>query len=388
MKARIYERIAEIDPPRWDGVDGGSPADPFSTHATLEALESAQLPGVRMWYATLEDTGGRWVAAAPLARVEIDGLRISRGLFRQIIVSARRIYPGFMRTAVMVCGAPLSVGNPPARISRDADRRAVLRDLAGVLQEAAAQYRAPWRVFKEFPEDALAEARTALEPGGWIMAPSEPNFRIPLPWSDYEGYLNSLRSDYRYKIRKAARKLERAGIAVDVVLLRDGYDAALHRLYDAVVDRAVAQLERLTPAFFIAFGRAFGDAAPLIRLRRDGQVVGWVAMLLAGDVAFDMFHGIDYEENARSDLYFNQLAEVIRLAIARGARALSMGQSTEIAKTRFGGQIVPLWVATRHSNPVVHGLLRAGRRQLFPAKAAPVRHVFRDGGGAVEGAGP
>lgn len=378
MKTRIYERIAEIEPGRWDAVNGGEPPDPFSTHAALAALEAAQLPGVRMWYATLEDGAGRWIAAAPLARVEIDGARLSRGLFPQIIETGRRIYPGFMRSAAMVCGAPLSVGNPPARFSRGADQSAVLRELAGLLGEAAEQHHAPWRGFKEFSETALAEARTALEPGGWILVPSEPNFRMLLPWSDYGGYLASLRSDYRYKIRRAARKMARAGIVVDVVPLRDGYDAAMHRLYEAVLDRAVAQLEHLTPAFFTAFGRAFGDAAPLIRLRRDGRVVGWVAMLFADGVAFDMFHGIDYEENAHSDLYFNQLAEVIRLAIARGARVLSMGQSTEIAKTRFGGRIVPLWAAMRHRNRAVQTVVQAARRQLFPRRRAPVRHVFRD----------
>ncbi len=387
MKARIYTRLADVDPVRWDGVTDAGGGDPFSTHAVLGALEAAQLPGIRMWCVTLEDGRGRWMAAAPLARVEIDGERLSRGLLRQIVEGGRRISPAFMRTTAMVCGAPLSVGNPPARISRDADRRAVLRTLAGVLQESADQHHAPWRGFKEFPAGDLAEARTVLEPAGWILAPSEPNFRIPLPWSNYDGYLSSLRSDYRYKIRKAARKMERTGIVVEVLPLREGYDPAIHRLYDAVVDRAVSQLEHLTPAFFMALGRAFGDAALLIRLRRDGRVVGWVAMLFAGDVAFDMFHGIDYEENARSDLYFNQLAEAIRLAIARGARTLSMGQSTEIAKTRFGGQLVPLWAAVRHRSRAVTALLRAGRRQLFPPKSAPVRHVFRDNDGKHAGNG-
>lgn len=388
MKARIFDGIRQIDAARWDGVGdeaaGGAGGDPFSTHAVLAALEDARLPGVRMWYATLEDAAGRWVAAAPLSRVEIDGGRLSRGLFLTVITAARRLYPGFMRTAVMLCGAPLSVGNPPARIAREADRRAIMWELAGVLQEAADAHRAPWRAFKEFPERELPAAREALEPAGWILAPSEPNFGISLNWTGYGDYLRSLRSDYRYKIRKAARKLERAGIVVEVVPLLDGYDPAIHALYDAVVDRAATQLEHLTPVFFTAFGRAFGDAATLIRLLRDGRVVGWVAMLFAGGVAFDMFHGINYEENEKADLYFNQLAEAIRLAIARGARYLSMGQSTEIAKTRFGGKVVPLWVAMRHRNRAVHALLRAGRQQLFPAKAPPVRHVFREADSAEE----
>jgi hypothetical protein len=56
-----------------------------------------------------------------------------------------------------------------------------------------------------------------------------------------------------------------------------------------------------------------------------------------------------------------------------------MGQSTEIAKTRFGGRIVPLWAAMRHRNRAVQTVVQAARRQLFPRKRAPVRRVFRDG---------
>jgi hypothetical protein len=339
-----------------------------------------------MWYAALEDAAGRWIAAAPLTRVEIDGSRLSRGALRRMIAGGRHLYPGFMRTAAMVCGAPLSVGNPPARMIGGVDQPAVLRKLAGLLGEAAEQYHTPWRGFKEFPDRALAEARSALEPAGWILVPSEPNLRIALRWSGYGGYLSSLRSDYRYKIRRAARKMDRAGIVVDTLPLGEGYDLGMHRLYDAVMDRATVQLEHLTPAFFIAFGRAYGESAPIIRLRRDGRIVGWVAMLFADGVAYDMFHGIDYAENAQADLYFNQLAEVIRLAISRGARVLSMGQSTEIAKTRFGGKIMPLWAAMRHRNPAVQALFRAARRQLFPRKSVPVRRVFREGE-AVGGAG-
>lgn len=39
--------------------------------------------------------------------------------------------------------------------------------------------------------------------------------------------------------------------------------------------------------------------------------------------AYDLFHGIDYGEKDSSALYFNQLAEVIRLSLERGATCLS-----------------------------------------------------------------
>ena len=93
--------------------------------------------------------------------------------------------------------------------------------------------------------------------------------------------------------------------------------------------------------------------------------------------AYDLFHGIDYAENEPNALYFNQLAEVVRVAIDCRVRRLSLGQSTDVAKARFGAVTAPLWIALRHQNAAVRWVLRQGRRVMFPAKEVPARHVFR-----------
>jgi len=378
LKLTLHDSIETIDAARWDSVG----SDPLSSHAVLAALERAALPGVRTWYATIEDRNGRLAAAAPISRIEMDGGRLTHGAFRFLIRTVRKCHPGFLRTALMACGTPLSVGNPPLRLARDSDAVAVLRELAGLLRELGETERAPWLAFKEFQHGDLTAARAALagQGAGWILAPSEPNSRIRIRWRSYDEYLGDLRSHYRYKVRSAARRLAEQRVIVDVVPLAESYDSSLHALYEAVVERAAVQLEHLTPEFFVALGQAYPDKTPLIRFRRDGNLIGWVAMLFADEMAYDLFHGIDYAESEPTALYFNQLAEVVRLTIDRGARSLSLGQSTEIAKARFGGETVPLWVALRHRSTAITALLRGGRRLLFPAKSVPPRRVFRDAG--------
>ena len=372
LKTSVHASIAELEPGRWDGV----PGDPFSTHAVLTALEGAGLPGISLRYAVLEDPSGRWRAAAPLARVEIDGARLTRGVFRRGIEAVRRGRPGFCKTLAMVVGTPLSVGNPPARLDPAADPGPLWGALSGLLQELADREGTPWRAFKELDDPTIG----GLDRLGWVPAPSEPGFLLPLRWQSYREYLDGLRSAYRYKIRKAAQAFQRGGIEIDVVPLGEAYDERHHALYEAVVERASTVFERLTPAFFSAFGRAHGEAAQLLRFRQDGRVVGWVAMFFADDgTAHDLFHGIDYEENARSAIYYNQLAAVIRLALERGARRLSLGQSTALAKLRFGAVPRPLWIATRHRRAPLTAALRAARGPLFPVPTFPARRVFVGG---------
>ena len=381
LKAMVHQAIRDVDPERWDALSD----DPFSAHATLAALEGAGLPGVRVRYVVLRDAAGRWHAGAPLACVEVDAARLTHGLFRGFIHAARRVRPEFLHPKLMLCGTPLSVGNPPARVWSGADPAEVWPALAGSLAAAADEHGAAWRAFKEFGPSQRASAEAALAPRGWIVAPSETNLRLDIRWGSFAQYLADLRSPYRHRLSKSSRALLAAGVEVDEVPLAAGFDPHIHRLYEAVVDRAAVQLERLTPEFFVAFGRAHGQAARLLRFRREGQVIGWVALLESNGTLYDMFHGIDYAASRECALYFNQLASVVRLAIERRATRLSLGQSTDDAKVRCGAAAEPRWIALRHRAPAVRALLAAGRRRLFPEPVSPRRRVFAARGDREEG---
>lgn len=371
MKTRLYDSILSIDPARWDALG----TDPLSRHGVLAALETASMDGVRMRYAVMEDATG-WLAAAPFARIPIDAGRLTHGAFRSLIGVVRRAVPRFMRTSLMICGTPLSVGNAPARIGVRADHQIVYRHLAGLLEEIATEERCPWRAFKEIDAADLVRAQNALRPAGWIVAPSETNHHLTIRWRSFGAYLTAMRSAYRSKILHEQDSLDRAGVRTSVVPLAGDYDDRIHRLYEAVVDRAAVQLERLTPAFFVALGRAYPAQSFLIRMERHGRLIGWVATLVEGDMAFDLFHGIDDAENHSIPVYFGQLAAVIRFAIDRSVCRLSLGQSTSVAKARFGAEGIGLWMAVRHELAAVNAFLRAGARYLFPMPEKPERHVF------------
>jgi hypothetical protein len=376
LKVTLHDRIGDVDPALWDAAG----QDVFSSYAMLQSLEEARLPAVRMWYATVVDSAGSTVAAAPITRICIDAERLTHGMFNSMIRAVRKGYHGFLRTKLIVCGTPLSVGNPPVRSVNGVDPGLVVQELAGLLDELGDAEQAPWRVFKEFGATQLASANQGLGAckHRWLLAPSEPNAHIQVNWNSFAAYLACLRSHYRYKIKTAGRKMTRAGVTVQLTPLSGTYDDSLHKLYDAVLTRAAVQFEQLTPQFFRAMGRAFGDAARLLVFRRGERTIGWVALLFDGDIAYDLFHGIDYSVNEETALYFNQITEVIKLSIGCRARVLSLGQSTEFAKARFGAQRVPLWIGLRHRSGMVTAMLQRGQPVLFPHRTVPQRRVFHD----------
>jgi predicted N-acyltransferase len=370
---RVFESIGQIEPARWDGID----TDPFSTHAVLRTLESAGLTGVKMCFAVLDDGRKTPALCIPYARIDIDAARLTHGVFHRLIQGVRVIRSSFLNTSIMICGIPLSVGNRPLRIRRDFHHGRAYGLAASLLQELAQEDGTSWCVFKEIAPRDLDVAHSVLKKQ-WTLAPSEPGWALPIRWTSYEDYVGSLRSAYRYKLRKSTRKLLRNRVTVDVSTLEDGFSPGMHSLYEAVVDRADVRLERLTAPFFEMLGRECGESAQMIRFSRDGRTIGWVALLVDGDQAYDMFHGIDYTENPETDLYFNQLAEAVRFAIQRRVSYLHLGQSTATAKTRFGAVRQPLWTAVHHRHSAVNAVLRSGRGILFREESSISRRVFND----------
>jgi hypothetical protein len=375
LTLRFYGRIADVDPARWDALA----PEALSAHAVLAALEGAGMAGVTFRYAVVLDGAGRWLAGAPMATLPVDGARLTHGLFHALIGAVRAAAPSFLRTRIALCGAPLSVGTPPVRMSAAAPPGPVCEALAPALKDYARECRAPWLAFKEFAEPALPWAEGALAPRGYLLAPSESGCVLPLAARRYADYLGALRSHYRYVIRRAERGFADAGGTVRTASLASDYGPSHHALYDAVRGRAAVGLEWLTAEFFTGLGRALGDRAALLEFHARGRLIGWVAAVRDGDTLIDLFHGIDYAALPETRLYTNQLAAVVRFAIERGARAVSLGQSTLEAKARFGAEPAPLWVAVRHRSPAVRALLRTGRRALFPEPAAPRHRVFADG---------
>lgn len=368
---RVFDSIHEIEPARWDGID----TDPFSTHSVLRALESAGLNGVKMRFAVLDDGRRLPALCIPLARVDIDASLLTHGAFHGLIQAMRVVRTSFLNTSIMICGVPLSVGNRPLRIRCGFDRERAHGLAAGLLQELAAQEGSSWCVFKEIPLGDLDNVQRSLG-RHWTLAPSEPGWTLPIRWSSYDGYVASLRSAYRYKLRKSTRKLRGHQVDVEISTLEKGFRPEMHSLYEAVVQRARVRLETLTPVFFENLGRQCGQRARIIHFSRKGKTIGWVALLLDGDEAYDLFHGIDYFENAELDLYFNQLAETIRFAIQRSIRRLHLGQSTATAKTRFGAIRRPLWIAIHNRHRALNAMVRHSRRVLFPEEPAISRRVF------------
>lgn len=192
---------------------------------------------------------------------------------------------------------------------------------------------------------------------------------LPLRWQSFPAYLADLRSHYRHRLRRALQR----GAPLRFTLLDDNaeFDARLFRLYENVHDRSRIGVERLTIEAFRV------PSAKVLVARLDERPVGFVQMIEHEAELVFAFVGLDYDSNARYDVYHNLLLKMVDYAIERGFERLELGQTAEEAKLRLGGVYRPLYMHMRHSNPSLNAAVRLAMPLIQYRPNGKTHTVFR-----------
>jgi hypothetical protein len=318
---------------------------------------------------------GRLVGFATLAAIDAQLELLAGPAVRRTATRVRSVWPGALRARVLLGGLPVSFGRSCLRVARDADPVRVLRGVAEAAESVAGELGASVVAFKEFSPAEDTHARE-LGSAGYFRAESLPACSLAVRWRSFDDYLASMRSGYRRQLRGTLAASAQAALAVRTVRDFDAECPRLFALYEQVMDRAEFQLERLNLAFFVGLNAAFGDDSQAILVERGGQLAATAIMLMAPREATFLIAGIDYAQRD-SGAYLRLVTEVVAHAIAAGASALEMGQTSYDLKRRLGARPVSRSMYVRHRSASMHWLLRAGAPSLFPSHSIPERRVFR-----------
>jgi len=192
------------------------------------------------------------------------------------------------------------------------------------------------------------------------------------PFEDFDHYLASLNSHYRYDIRRSLKKLTHADMKVvrwtDPETIRKLYTEELHQLYYAVVERSENKLEVLPLTFFHELTRQFPQQLALTGLVRDNQIHAFNWSLNTESGYQFMFCGMDYSIIHQADLYFNLMYAELGYALQSGARDIEVGQTAAQFKIRLGCTQRPLYIFIKGVGLFTKLLLKLCFRFLFPAR--------------------
>lgn len=169
-------------------------------------------------------------------------------------------------------------------------------------------------------------------------------------FTSFDHYLGSLRSHYRYRVKKALNKS--SAIEMSNIDQKD-FSQEHHALYLEVYENSKDQLECLSLRFF----REFPSELYEFRIGTTGELLGFVQLLQDSTKLTFLFGGFKQEENRAYDLYMKMLIEIIRIGIERGVDLIEFGQTAEETKLKLGCVAVEKYLYVHHSNKLLQFLI-------------------------------
>ena len=357
IETRQHSSIAEIPREAWDALWPGD----AEGWAYYRCCEQAMPAGFAVSYlATYADVA--LVAAAPVFHTHYELYSSVRGPVRSMLDAIARRFPSFLRLGVTGLGSPLvdrchiglREGFTPEQ------RSAVLGSLLDGLAQSAGQNAHRLIAVKDL-EDGLAVALEGdLQAHGFAKVRSLPNAYLDLPFGSWEAFLKSLSSpSARSYLKRKERGLSRLRVEFPEEI--GALSPRLHALYEQTRTQSQGDygvFEDLDPMYFDEVKRACGDRAQFMLCWLDDRLVSF-QLLLAGDrELIGKLIGMDYTVARDLNLYFVNLNQAIRLAIARGIPHVRMGNTAYGVKMIYGARLVTHWINFKHRNAGVNWLLR------------------------------
>jgi hypothetical protein len=347
----------------------------------IAAVERSMAQDARFWCLMVHDARHRPVGAACLSLYWLDLVGLGQPRLRRIAEPVRRLMPGFLKLPVLFCGLPVSAGQSHLAMVPQANPDEVLAQVDAALSLLARRHRAWLIVLKEFAPEEVGHTDRLLGLG-YVRGDSFPMNHFPARFKTFHEFCASLRSHYRYKIRRSQRKFEQAGFQVEHLsgqAAQERYTDEVHRLYESVVEQAKVRLECLPRAFFVELVRQFPEEVRFLAVLRDRRIVAFSWGLLADEVYQNLFIGLDYAWNAQADLYFNLMAEDLTYALGQGVRDIRVGQTADVFKSRLACDARPRLVYLKGAGRVMGWLVRRFARWFFPPPSPPPRRdLFRE----------
>lgn len=203
------------------------------------------------------------------------------------------------------------------------------------LEEAAEFIRGlkGYKIFLNLPD---------LELNGYAKGLTCPKCVLKIRWSSFDEYMDSLRSNYRYRFRKALKKA--APLKLRYLNSGEEFTDEMYKLYEQVYDKSRIRVEKLTPEFFR------GEFFEIFVLEDGEGVRGFVQLLANGDELVFEFVGLDYSVQSKYDTYLAMLLEIIRYAIEHGFKTVDFGQTADDTKLKLGSEYIYLYAYLNHKN--------------------------------------
>jgi hypothetical protein len=351
------------------------------SYALQQAAEAARLDDVELHYLVGEDAQGV-ACVVTCFSFKVSLVSVASPTLQRLVGWVRKLFPKFLYVRLFTVGSPISTcgdllglkaGTDAARWNPDKISR-----LFDEIIRKAGSIGIKFILVKEL-EAPLADLLRRSLPR-FVFVESLPTTYLDLAPREQGGYLGSIRSRYRNKLKKRKSIGAQNHLTWEVAATCRGYEEDIHRLYLQVLEKSPFVFERLNKDFFTQADRTLGENSFFLLGFRlaDGvkRLVACELIVCDRTTMHPLYSGFDYWVKRDSSLYFNAFYAVIEEAERRGFSRVHLGQTAYEVKAELGATCTPLFIGIHHTNRLFQRALWMGRRWLVPPSSFPLRDVF------------
>jgi predicted N-acyltransferase len=385
LTVKKFPSILDIDERLWNSIL--KPADIYNTHQFVRTVEESKIENAQFFYFLFYDKDQLAGSAV------VSAFNISLDLFiasNKLVSRIKSIFPNLFTVKLLVCGLPASLGQLNLAVADEKYANNVSSLIAGEMSVLAKQLKIKVLAIKELQEkEKTLFSQFSRE--NYFLAPSIPYMSMEVLWENFEAYLASMRHHYRRKILLSLKKMN---VKKPVLIPLPAYDrnseqAAwvlskpdvacaedFHAKYLNVMERTPTKLETLNQEFF---KRLFQqeETYEVLSLMAKGQTIGSALLVHQGDVLNFMLVGRECAQDDY-DSYFNMVYGIVELAIERRCKTIKLGQTAYWVKQCVGGTPKPEYIYFASRVKVLHILLKALRKVIFPELKLQSLQVFHE----------
>ncbi|NNE25340.1 MAG: GNAT family N-acetyltransferase [Saprospiraceae bacterium] len=185
-------------------------------------------------------------------------------------------------------------------------------------------------------------------------------------WRSYDDYLAAVKSKYRVKFKKVAKRggaLEFRDLNVeDLESLND----EMYALYSKTADKASFSLFKLHPEYFLELKKIFGDDFIVRGVFLNGKMVAFFTIIINGKNADAHFLGYDVSLNSKHQIYFNVLLKLVEAAILQRAEYLNLSRTALEIKSSVGAEPYAMHIYLKHNTNFLNKLLPVILARIVP----------------------
>jgi len=344
LRATLHASIQAIPREVWEGMLAGAPED----YNFYRAVEPTPPTGFTLAAISVSEAG-RTLALAPIFYVNYRLDTPLQGRLRRVTEWLNERLPQLLRLSVIGIGSPMS-DNCTIGFSSElgpSDRARVFIAMLDRLEEEARAHRISLLAVKGLGRLAGVLGKS-LAARGYLRATTVPLAMLPMPFSTFEAWLDSLPKKERIYFRKKLKSAD--DVRIEYRTSIKGLEGRIVELFENTLRQSnvdYGDFDKLHPEYFSRIVDSLGKGMQMMLCWNGEQLVSFQLCLIGRNCIINKQLGMKYPEARELNLFFLNWLLLVRYAIEKRIQLIEMGATTYATKLLFGGHLERRWLYFR-----------------------------------------